>query len=478
MEISSFEQFELNRQLLNAVADLGYTEPTPIQQKTIPISLGNHDVLGIAQTGTGKTAAYLLPLLMKIKYAQGKNPRALILAPTRELAMQIAEAVQQLGKYTDLRHVALFGGLGPKAQIAQLEAGVDLIIATPGRLLDLYRLGHIVLKEVRTLILDEADKMMDMGFMPQIRSVLEVIPAKRQNMLFSATFGGRVERLSGEFLEAPVRIEVTPQASTAEMVAQVMYDVPNFRTKINLLEYLVTRDDFRRGIVFARSKGTADNIYKFLARKVVDPEQVRVIHANKGQNTRINSMDAFKEGNVQILVATDVAARGIDVVDVSHVINFDVPLIYEDYVHRIGRTGRANHTGEAITFVTKAEDYHVQKIEKIIRMTVPRQSLPRAVEVAETPFEEEQSMLREIDEQRRKDDPTFAGAFHEKKEKNQYPAKGKPQMGVTPVKRSTQPKTAAKSPAARPSGGRPRAGGSGGAKAGGSKRTGGRSGRR
>ncbi|MCK8492140.1 DEAD/DEAH box helicase [Spirosoma sp. RP8] len=418
MEITSFEQFELNRQLLNAIADLGYTEPTPIQQKTIPLSLGNHDVLGIAQTGTGKTAAYLLPLLMKIKYAQGSNPRALILAPTRELVMQINEAVSQLGKYTDLRHLALYGGLGPKTQIETLQKGVDLLVATPGRFMDLYRMGEIVTKDIRTMILDEADKMMDMGFMPQIRSILEVIPNKRQNLLFSATFGGRVERLSGEFLEAPIKIEVTPQASTAEMVSQVLYEVPNFRTKINLLDYLISKDAFQRVIIFARSKATAENIYKFLARKVVESEKIRVIHANKGQNTRINAMDAFKEGNIQVLVATDVAARGIDVAEVSHVINFDVPLIYEDYVHRIGRTGRANKMGEAITFMTIAEDYHVQKIEKIIRMTIPRQPLPELVEVTETPFDEQQDMLRQIDEQRRKEDPTFLGAFHEKKVKN------------------------------------------------------------
>lgn len=418
MEITSFEQFELNRQLLNAVADLGYAVPTPIQQKTIPLSLGNHDVLGIAQTGTGKTAAYLLPLLMKIKYAQGNNPRALILAPTRELVMQINEAVSELGKYTDLRHLALYGGLGPKTQIETLRKGVDLLVATPGRFMDLYRLGEIVTKDIRTMVLDEADKIMDMGFMPQIRSILEVIPTKRQNLLFSATFGGRVERLSAEFLEAPVKVEVTPQASTADMVNQVIYEVPNFRTKINLLDYLISKDSFQRVIIFARSKTNAENIYKFLARKVVETDQIRVIHANKGQNTRINAMDAFKEGNIRILVATDVAARGIDVAQVSHVINFDLPLIYEDYVHRIGRTGRANHTGEAITFLTMAEEYHVQKIEKIIRMTISRQPLPSQVEVTETPFDEQQAMLRAIDEQRRKDDPTFLGAFHEKKAKN------------------------------------------------------------
>ncbi|WP_288429246.1 DEAD/DEAH box helicase [uncultured Spirosoma sp.] len=463
MDITSFDQFELNRQLLNAVADLGYTEPTPIQQKTIPISLGNHDVLGIAQTGTGKTAAYLLPLLMKIKYAQGKNPRALILAPTRELAIQISKSVTDLAKYTDLRHLVAYGGLGPKTQIETLQQGVDLVVATPGRFMDLYRAGELITKDIRTLVLDEADKMMDMGFMPQIRSILEIIPTKRQNLLFSATFGGRVERLSAEFLEAPVKIEVTPQASTADMVDQVIYDVPNFRTKVNLLEHLLTQDDFQRVIVFARTKTSAENIYKFLTRKVFEPGQVRVIHANKGQNTRINSMEAFKEGNVRILVATDVAARGIDVAEVSHVINFDVPLIYEDYVHRIGRTGRANRTGQAITFVTLSENYHVEKIERIIRMTVPRQPMPAGVEITETPFDEQQAMLREVDEQRRKEDPNFLGAFHEKKFKNTAAGRATQQAKVK----------AAKNAASRPKSARP-----GGPRSAGPKRNSSRGGKR
>ncbi|GAB3577066.1 DEAD/DEAH box helicase [Spirosoma luteolum] len=486
MDITSFEQFDLNRQLLNAVADLGYTEPTPIQQQTIPISLGNHDVLGIAQTGTGKTAAYLLPLLMKIKYAQGKNPRALILAPTRELAIQINAAVTDLTKYTDLRHVAVYGGLGPKSQIEALQAGVDLLVATPGRFMDLYRMGELVTKDIRTLVLDEADKMMDMGFMPQIRSILEVIPTKRQNLLFSATFGGRVERLSSEFLEAPIKVEVTPQASTADMVNQVIYEVPNFRTKINLLESLVRQQSFERVIIFARTKTTAENIYKFLSRKVLDPKQIRVIHANKGQNTRINSMEAFKEGHIKVLVATDVAARGIDVASVSHVINFDVPLIYEDYVHRIGRTGRANKTGEAITFVTMAEDYHMQKIQRIIRMTVPFTPIPEGVEITETPFDEQQSMLREIDEQRRKDDPTFMGAFHEKKAKNLPPGKASlkertRKVGSRPMAdRSDTPAKAGstRSGGSRSGAGRPGQARPGGSRSGGAKRSGPRGGKR
>ncbi|WP_041257571.1 DEAD/DEAH box helicase [Fibrella aestuarina] len=476
MEITSFEDFALNRQLLNAVADAGYTEPTPIQQKAIPVVLGNHDVLGIAQTGTGKTAAYVLPLLMRIKFAQGTAPRALILAPTRELVMQINEAIGQLAVHTDIRHVAIYGGLGPKTQIERLQAGVDIIVATPGRFNDLYRLGEIVTKDLKVMVLDEADKMMDMGFMPQIRAILEVIPRKRQNLLFSATFPDKVERLSSEFLEAPVRIEVTPQASTAQMVEQVIYDVPNFRTKINLLNYLILQESFQRVIVFTRTKTNAENVYKFLARKVIEAGNVRVIHANKGQNTRINSMEAFKEGNVRVLVATDVAARGIDVAEVSHVINFDVPLIYEDYVHRIGRTGRANHTGEAITFVTMAEEYHVAKIEKIIRMTIPRRPIPNEVEQTETPFDEKQDMLREIDEQRRKEDPTFQGAFHEKKNPLAARATKRPVVGRGGAtraksgstsgagsglkKRSTSggPKSASRSASANRGGKKPRSG--------------------
>lgn len=428
----TFDDFNLNRQLLNAIEEAGYETPSPIQEQAIPLVLQGHDVLGIAQTGTGKTAAYLLPILMRIKYAQGQHPRALILAPTRELVMQIDKAVEELGRYTDLRHVALYGGLGPKTQIENLKKGLDILVATPGRFLDLYLRGEIITKQITTLILDEADKMMDMGFMPQINRILEVIPRKRQNLLFSATFPPRVEKLSENFLEAPIRVEVTLQATTAERVSQIIYEVPNFRTKINLLEYLVqNKEVFQRAMVFVRSKENADNIYKFLKRKVVSENEVRVIHANKGQNTRINAMEAFKEGEIRILIATDVAARGIDVTQVSHVINFDVPLIYEDYVHRIGRTGRANQEGNAITFVTIADDYHIAKIEKIIRMTIPRESVPAGVMVPETPFEEQQLLLREIDDQRRREDPTFKGAFHEKKNKNVVTSK--------PQKKATTP---------------------------------------
>ena len=414
VEKKTFEDFNLNRQLLNAVTDASYVEPTPIQQKAIPLILAGHDVIGIAQTGTGKTAAFVLPLLMKVKFAQGKDPRALILAPTRELVMQIEENVKLFSTYTDLRYVSLYGGLGPKLQIEAVQKGVDIIVATPGRFLDLYARGEIVAKQIKTMVLDEADKMMDMGFMPQIRRILEVIPTKRQNLLFSATMPPKVVELSHEFLEFPEKVEVSPQATPAVLVEQRLYEVPNFRTKINLLYWLLTHsDEIEKLIVFTKTKTHADNIFKFLSRKI--NKEIRVIHANKGQNTRINAIEAFRKNEVNVLVATDVAARGIDVSSVSHVINFDVPLIYEDYVHRIGRTGRAQHSGVAITFANQAEMLHIKKIEKIIRGGIPKFTLPTDVVIEETSKEEKQQIEREIDHFKRKEDPDFQGAFHEKK---------------------------------------------------------------
>lgn len=421
-----FEDFQLNKQLLTAVADAGYQNPTPIQEQAIPVLLGGHDLLGIAQTGTGKTAAFLLPLLMKVKYAQGMHPRALILAPTRELAIQISEHIALLAKHTDIRHTCVYGGLGPKIQKEAIAKGIDILVGTPGRVIDIYLSGELVLKEINTLIIDEADRMMDMGFMPQIRRMLEVIPSKkRQNMLFSATMPEKVLKLSEEFLEFPTRVEVTPQATTAEMVEQYVYHVPNFLTKINLLAYLLRSEEVTKAIIFTRSKSHADNIYQFISRSRKGFGEARVIHANKGQNARINSIHAFKEEDIRILVATDVAARGIDVTLVSHVINFDVPLLYEEYVHRVGRTGRALNRGTAITFCTPPEEYHLKKIERIIRMTVPVKPLPEEVPIEETAFDEQQEMAKSIDVQRRKEDPEYKGAFHEKQGKSDADSKRK-----------------------------------------------------
>jgi ATP-dependent RNA helicase RhlE len=411
--ISSFEDFKLNKQLLNAIADAGFDRPTEIQQKCIPILMGGQEVIGIAQTGTGKTAAYVIPVLMKVRYAQGTEPRAIILAPTKELTIQIAEHTKQLSKYTDLRILPIYGGVGPKTQIEAIQQGVDILVATPGRFMELYLKGDLLTKQIKTLVLDEADRMMDMGFMPQLRRIFEVIPNKRQNMLFSATFNPRVEKLSAEFLEFPIRIEVTPPATAASQVHQEVYYVPNLKTKINFLEHLLSdQETFTRVMIFTRNKQTADNVFHYLDRKDLGP--VRVIHSNKGQNSRINAVNEFKEGNLRILVSTDVTARGIDVTGVTHVINFDVPVVYDDYVHRIGRTGRAFHEGTAITFVTDAELYHIKKIERLIREQIPVKRIPKAVEITETSFEEAQAMAREIDRQKRKENPDFKGAFHEK----------------------------------------------------------------
>lgn len=416
--VKSFEDFRFNKQLLDALRDNGFTTPTPIQEKAIPPVLSGQDVMGIAQTGTGKTAAYVLPLLMKLHYAQGQDPRAVILAPTRELAMQIAEVVASLARYTDLRHTVVYGGLGPKTQKERVKNGIDLLIATPGRLLELYLSGDLVFKKLETLVIDEADKMMDMGFIRSIHKILEIIPRKRQNLLFSATMSDKVKQIAGDFLEFPTVVEIERQATPAHTIEQQLYYVPNFKTKINLLEHFLDMGAiFRRVIVFCKTKTTADNLYRYALRKYGE-EQVRVIHANKGQNTRINSVQSFREGTVRILVATDVASRGLDISEVSHVINFDVPLIYEDYVHRIGRTGRANQLGTSLTFCTPAEELHITKIERLIRQSIPVFPVPENVKVEPTPFAEQQEMAKAIDEQRKKADPSFKGAFHDKKNAN------------------------------------------------------------
>jgi Superfamily II DNA and RNA helicases len=411
---AGWSDFKLNKQLFQAIDESGFTEPTEIQRKCIPLVLGGQQVIGIAQTGTGKTAAYLLPILMKLKFKQGNDPRAVIFVPTKELVVQVEAQATALSKHTDLRIVAIYGGVGPKTQIEKLNEGCDLLIATPGRFTELYSRTELIVKQIKMLVLDEADKMMDMGFMPQLRRIFEVIPQKRQNLLFSATYPEKVERLGNEFLEFPIRVEVTPQATVAKKVKQELYFIPNIRTKISFLEHLLgDQEKFNRVMIFARTKESADQVFKFIDRKNLGP--CKVVHSNKGQNTRINAMNEFKEGKLRVLVSTDVASRGIDVVNVSHVINFDVPIVYEDYVHRIGRTGRAFQSGIAITLATRAEEYHITEIEKIIREKIPVKKLPTSIVIEETSSEEAQQMAREVDRQKRRLDPEFKGAFHEKR---------------------------------------------------------------
>lgn len=412
--MSTFEELKITRQFINAIEDLGFTKPTEVQEKCIPPVFGGQEVIGIAPTGTGKTAAYGLPLLQTLKYAQGQNPRALVIVPTKELVLQVHEKLNQLAKYTDLRIVGVFGGIGPKAQMESIEKGADLVVATPGRFMEIYLKGKLPVKQVKTLVLDEADKIMDMGFMPQLRNILEVLPRKRQNLLFSATFSPRVEQLSEEFLEFPMKIEVAPQATTLRAISQVLVPVSNRLTKLNYLKSLLQDPEFERIIVFTRTRDAATAIYNTL-RKDSRNGEIRIIHANKGQNFRINSFKEFQEGNVRILVATDVAARGIDIEDVSHVINFDMPMRYEDYVHRIGRTGRAGKSGTSITFYQADDVWHIKKIEKLIGMDIPQMELPAEIERAPYLDGEHKQILKEVDRRKKIEDPTFQGAFHERK---------------------------------------------------------------
>lgn len=412
---TSWESFKLNKQLLQGIADCGFSVPTEIQKRCIPAIAGGQQVIGIAQTGTGKTAAYLLPVLLKLRYHQGSAPRALVLAPTKELVIQITNHGRALANHTDLRITALYGGVGPKAQLDELEQGTDLIVATPGRFMELYLREGVPAKFIQTLIIDEADRMMDMNFMPQLRKIFEVLPSKRQNLLFSATFSPRVEKMSQEFLDFPLRIEVTPQATVARMISQYQVRVPNFKTKLNLLSHWLKDAAWSRVIIFTRTREAADNISKYLER--TGSGTVKAVHANKGQNTRINAIREFSEGTVRILVATDVAARGIDIEKVTQVINFDVPVVYDDYVHRIGRTGRASNTGDSYTLVSPSDEYHLSKIESVIKEKVSILRIPDDVIIEETPYPESQVMARAIDQQRRKEDPDYQGAFHDRKQK-------------------------------------------------------------
>ena len=412
-----FDDLKLTRQFLNAIEDAGYENATPIQQKAIPPLRAGQDVIGIAQTGTGKTAAFLLPLLQTLKYAQGEAPRGLVLAPTKELVVQIHQEALKFASYTDLRIVAFYGGVGPKKQIEEIADGVDLIVSTPGRFLEIYSRGHVETKKLKHIVLDEADRMMDMGFMPQIRQIQEVIPTKRQNILFSATFPPRVERLAEEFLLWPTRIEVTPESTPVSTVTQYKLSLPNLRTKIAFIEWYVREqlgDD--RLLIFTRRKEEAENLFKFLDRSF--DKGVRSVHSNKGQNARINAMQDFRTGAVQILIATDVASRGIDVPETQWVINASVPRDPHDYIHRIGRTGRAFREGSALTLVDPAEKFALERIESLTGESLLDFPAVPELETFETPRREKQNQAREIDRELKKRDPNYQGAFHQKKRKS------------------------------------------------------------
>ncbi len=412
----TFEELKIAKSILKALNEIGFVEPTPIQQQAIPKINSGVNIVGVAQTGTGKTAAYLLPLLTKLRKPEGVDPRVVIIVPTRELAIQVGEDIAEFTAFSELRHAAVFGGIGWTKHAALLEPGIDILVATPGRMWDLYQAGALKLKKVKYLVIDEADRMLDLGFLPQLKQIQEIIPSKRQNLLFSATFSESIEKLSEEFLDYYEKLEIAPSATPVERVTQIAYRVPNYRTKLNLIENLLKDEEtFYRVVIFVKTKEHAEGVFKVVQRKTEG--EIRILHSNKGQNARINSIQAFKSGDVRVLITTDVSARGMDVSKVSHVINFDIPNDYEDYIHRIGRTARAGNRGDAITLVDPSDEWHWQKIEKLIRMEIELLDLPEGVEVLETEFKESQQQLREIDRQKKIDDPTYKGAFHKKKNK-------------------------------------------------------------
>jgi len=381
---SAFRDFDLARPLAQSVRDEGYTTPTPIQAQTIPPAIAGRDILGCAQTGAGKTAAFALPILHRLhtqpadKSHRGPTtPRALVLAPTRELAAQIADAFETYGRHTNLRVGVVFGGVSQRPQERSLKRGVDILVACPGRLLDLMEQGLVDLRRVQTFVLDEADRMLDMGFIQPINQIASVVPKKRQTLLFSATMPKAILGLADSLLRDPVRVSVKSAPSTAPKIEQSVYMIEK-RSKQALLERLLKDRQVSRAIVFSRTKHGADKIVRKLRSAGIDGV---AIHGNKNQNQRTRALDAFRSGRTRVLVATDVAARGIDVDDITHVFNFDLPSEPEAYVHRIGRTARAGASGEAIAFCAAEEREHLQAIERLtkqrIRVTPTPEDLPR-----------------------------------------------------------------------------------------------------
>ncbi len=381
----TFSQLELIEPILKAVQEEGYTTPTPIQRQSIPVVLQRKDLLGCAQTGTGKTAAFAIPILQilsKEKETGVRKIKALILTPTRELAIQIDESFAAYGRYTGLKHTVIFGGVSQMHQVNAIKAGVDILVATPGRLLDLISQGYIGLQHIKIFVLDEADRMLDMGFIHDVKKVIIKLPVKRQTLFFSATMPMEIQSLANVLLTDPVKVEVTPPASTVDIIQQHLFYVDK-NNKPGLLLYLLKNSSIQTVLVFTRTKHGADKVVKFLHREGIT---AAAIHGNKSQNARQHALSNFKEGKLRVLVATDIAARGIDIDELGHVINFEIPEIPETYVHRIGRTGRAGASGIAISFCDADEKDSLKDIQKLIGKAIPvKDDHPYPMQVAATP---------------------------------------------------------------------------------------------
>lgn len=414
----NFDQLNINTPLARALEDLGYTTPTPIQQRVFPIVMSGRDVCGIAQTGTGKTLAYLLPCLRQWKFDKNKDPQILIIVPTRELVVQVVESVKKLTTYMSVITVGVFGGVNINTQQIEVEKGVDVLVATPGRLYDLVMNGALKTKFIKKVVIDEMDEMLNLGFRKQITNILDLLPSKRQNLLFSATITDDVEKIMDEYFKEPVRVEAAPTGTPLENIIQIGYRLPNFNTKVNLLEQFLREDaTMTKVLIFAATKNLADQLYERLIEKF--PNIVGVIHSNKEQNYRFNTVNQFKAGIFKYIIATDVMARGIDVAEVTHVINFDTPDVPEHYIHRIGRTGRADKKGIAITFITDKEEKEKLAIERLMKQSIPMEALPDNLEISTVLTEDEIPKVKmKIIQVKLPKKEESGPAFHEKSAKN------------------------------------------------------------
>jgi ATP-dependent RNA helicase RhlE len=413
----SFDQLNLNKPLLNAIADLGYTEPTTIQHKAFSVIMSGRDVVGIAQTGTGKTFAYLLPCLRQWSFKKEKSTEILIMVPTRELVVQVVEQVQKLCKYMNVTVAGVYGGANIRTQADAVIMAPDIVVGTPGRLLDLAIDGSLRVKGIKRLVIDEVDEMLNMGFRTQITSILDKLPARRQNLMFSATITDEVQAVIEVFFNNPSRIEAAPAGTPLENISQVAYKVPNFNTKVNLLELLLRDSAMSKVLVFTYSRKMSDDLYEQMEKRF--PGETGIIHSGRSQPQRFAAVKMFHEGKIRILIATDLVARGLDIAEVTHVINFDIPDVEENYIHRIGRTGRADRKGIAITLITARDEEQKSRIESMMSYTIPEAALPNELEISDVLTEDELPKVstKEVEVKLPKKEEV-GPSFHEKKDKN------------------------------------------------------------
>ncbi len=415
--MNGFYNLNLNKALINAIEEIGINEPTPIQEQSFSVIMSGKDVLGIAQTGTGKTYAYLLPCLRQWKFTGNGNPQILILVPTRELVVQVVQEVEKLTKYMSVVTVGVYGGVNINTQSDRVIQGMDVLVATPGRLFDLIMRGALRLKSIKKLIIDEVDEMLDLGFRPQLTSIFDLLPDKRQNIMFSATMTKEIDVLIKTYFKDLQRVQVAEVGSPLENIEQTGYKLPNYNTKLNLLELILKDSLMTKVLIFASTKKSADALAARLEKKY--PNQSTVIHSNKAQNKRFKAVEDFNQGDFRFLIATDILARGMDISDISHVINFDMPEIPEDYIHRIGRTGRAEKAGQAISLMVPKDDAMTLEIENLMDMKIPIVANPEDLNISfiltadEKPFVKMKNIVVKQPKLEEKGE-----AFHEKKDKN------------------------------------------------------------